>query len=54
MAGDLEGLNEEAPRAAAQMMRKLFGASGLHLGPGIEAALRRLLSPRIDETWYPL
>jgi len=91
MAGELEGMNEEDPRAAAQMMRKLFGASGLNLGPGMEEALRRmeagedperieaeigdvleheeplaeasrtslkqlrrLLPPRIDETWHRL
>ncbi len=91
MAGEFEGMNEDDPRAAARMMRKLFGASGLKLGPGMEEALqrmeagedpesieaemgdvlehedpltdqsgtnlkalRRLLPPRIDETWYPL
>ena len=91
MAGEFEGMNEDDPRAAARMMRKLFGASGLKLGPGMEealdrmesgedpeaieaemgdvleqeesltdqprtslTALRRLLPPRVDETWYPL
>ena len=91
MAGELEGMNEDDPRAAAQMMRKLFSASGMNLGPGMEEALRRmeagedpesieadmgdvleqeepsagtsrarlkalrrLLPPRVEETWYSL
>ncbi len=91
MAGELEGMNEDDPRAAAQMMRKLFSASGMNLGPGMEEALRRmeagedpesieadmgdvleqeeplagtsrarlkalrrLLPPRVEQTWYSL
>lgn len=42
MAGEFEGMNEEDPRAAARMMRKLFGASGMKLGPGMEEALKRM------------
>ena len=42
MAGELDSVNEEDPRAAAQLMRKLFGAGGLNFGPGMEEALRRM------------
>ncbi len=42
MAGELHGIDETNPRAAAGMMRKLFGASGLSLGAGMEEALRRM------------
>ena len=42
MAGELDGLDEEDPRAAAGMMRKLFDATGLNVGPGMEEALRRM------------
>jgi len=42
MAGDLEGMNEEDPRAAARMMRRLFDASGMRMGSGMEEALRRM------------
>ena len=42
MAGEMEGVDEEDPKAAARMMRKLFDASGLKLGPGMEEAMRRM------------
>ncbi len=42
MAGELHGIDQTNPRATARMMRKLFGASGLSLGAGMEEALRRM------------
>ena len=42
MAGELEGLDEEDPRAAARAMRRLFDATGLRLGAGMEEAMRRM------------
>jgi putative FmdB family regulatory protein len=42
MAGDLDQLDEEDPRAAARMMRKLFDATGMRMGPGMEEAMRRM------------
>lgn len=42
LAGEAERLDEEDPRQAAQLMRKLSDATGLTLGPGMEEALRRL------------
>ena len=42
MAGELEGLDEDDPKAAARMMRRLFDASGMAMGPGMDEALRRM------------
>jgi len=42
MAGEAEGLNENDPRQAAQLMRKLFSSTGLPMGGGMEEALRRM------------
>jgi putative FmdB family regulatory protein len=42
LAGEAENLNEDDPRQASQMMRKLFDATGLPLGAGMEEALRRM------------
>jgi putative FmdB family regulatory protein len=42
LAGDMDGVDEEDPRQAAQMMRKLFDATGLKLGAGMEEAIRRM------------
>ena len=42
MAGEMENANEEDPRSAARMMRKLFNASGLSMGAGMEEAIRRM------------
>jgi putative FmdB family regulatory protein len=44
LAGEAEGLNEDDPRQAAQLMRKLFSATGLPTGGGMEEALRRMES----------
>ncbi len=42
LARDAEGLNEDDPRQAAQLMRRLTDATGLRMGTGMEEALRRL------------
>jgi len=43
MEGELSGLDdEEDPKAAARAMRRLFDASGLRLGPGMEEAIGRM------------
>jgi len=42
LAGDAENLNEEDPRQMARMMRKLYEATGMQLGGGIEEAIRRM------------
>ncbi|MCE5265372.1 MAG: zinc ribbon domain-containing protein [Deltaproteobacteria bacterium] len=42
LAGEAEKMNEDDPRQAAQLMRKLTDATGLSLGSGMEEALSRL------------
>jgi putative FmdB family regulatory protein len=42
LAGEAEKLNEDDPRQAAQLMRKLTDATGISLGAGMEEALHRL------------
>jgi len=42
MAREVEGINEEDPRQMARLMRKLYDATGLRLGDGMEEAIRRL------------
>jgi putative FmdB family regulatory protein len=42
MAAEAEGMNEDDPRQAARMMRKLYEATGLQLGDGMEEAIRRM------------
>jgi putative FmdB family regulatory protein len=42
LAGEAEKLNEDDPRQAAQLMRKLTDATGISLGAGMEEALNRL------------
>lgn len=44
LASEAEGLDDEDPRSAARMMRRLFGAAGLPVGAGMEEALRRMES----------
>ncbi len=39
---EAENLNEDDPRQAARMMRKLLDAAGLPVGGGMEEALRRM------------
>ena len=42
MAGEMEGVNEEDPKQVAHIMRKLYDATGLNLGTGMEEALSRM------------
>ena len=42
LAREAESMNDEDPRQAAALMRKLTDATGLSLGPQMEEALRRL------------
>ncbi len=42
LASDAERINEDDPRQAAQLMRKLTHMTGLELGIGMEEALRRM------------
>lgn len=42
LAKEAEGINEDDPRQAAQLMRKFTDATGASLGPGMEEALRRM------------
>ncbi|MCG8606504.1 zinc ribbon domain-containing protein, partial [bacterium] len=42
LASEAEGLDEEDPRQAAQLMRKLSDATGLKMGAGMEEALKRM------------
>jgi len=42
LAGEAEGMNEDDPRKAADLMRRLSEMSGLKLGQGMEEALSRM------------
>ena len=42
LAGEADKLNEDDPRQAAMLMRKLSDAAGMNLGPGMEEALSRM------------
>jgi hypothetical protein len=42
LAGEADKINEDDPRQAAILMRKLSDATGMNLGPGMEEALSRM------------
>ena len=42
LAREADGLNEEDPKQAANLMRKLSDMTGLKLGPGMDEALARM------------
>jgi putative FmdB family regulatory protein len=42
LAGEADKINEDDPRQAAMLMRKLSNATGMNLGPGMEEALSRM------------
>ena len=42
LAGEADTINEDDPRQAAQLMRKLTRMTGLDLGDGMEEALSRM------------
>lgn len=44
MASEIEGADEDDPRQAAKMMRKLYDATGLKFTPAIEEAISRMES----------
>jgi hypothetical protein len=44
LAGEAENINEDDPRQAANLMRKLTDMTGLELGPGMQEALKRMES----------
>lgn len=42
LAAEAEQVDEEDSRAMAGLMRKMYDASGLRLGPGMDEAIRRM------------
>ena len=44
LAGEADNMNEDDPKQAADLMRKLTHMTGLKLGPGMEEALSRMES----------
>jgi putative FmdB family regulatory protein len=42
LASEADHINEDDPRQAANLMRKLTEATGMNLGPAMEEALRRM------------
>jgi hypothetical protein len=42
LASEAEHVDEDDPRQAANLMRKLTDMTGLNLGPGMEEALNRM------------
>jgi putative FmdB family regulatory protein len=42
LAREAEGINEDDPKQAANLMRKLSDMTGLKLGPGMDEALQRM------------
>ena len=44
LAGEAENIDENNPRQAADLMRKLTDMTGIELGPGMQEALRRMES----------
>ncbi|NNG02058.1 MAG: zinc ribbon domain-containing protein [Desulfobacteraceae bacterium] len=44
LAGEADSINEDDPRQAADLMRKLTDMTGMQLGDGMQEALRRMES----------
>ncbi len=42
LAGEMDSIDENDPRQGAQLMRKLFSATGMPVGAGMEEALKRM------------
>jgi putative FmdB family regulatory protein len=42
LAGEADHINEDDPKQAANLMRKLTRMTGMELGPGMQEALRRM------------
>ena len=53
LAGEIDGVDENDPRQAARVMRRLFETTGMPVGEGMDEALRRMESgedpDRIEE-----
>jgi len=41
-AGDLDSLDEENPRQAAELMKRMYEATGMELGPAMKEAMARM------------
>jgi putative FmdB family regulatory protein len=50
LAGEAEGLDENDPRQAARLMRRMFDATGMPLGSAMEEAIRRMEAGEDPET----
>lgn len=50
LSREAEHIDENDPRQAANLMRKLTDMTGLNLGPGMEEALRRMEAGEDPET----
>ena len=42
MAGEIDSIDENDPKQGARLMRKLFSATGMPVGSGMEEALKRM------------
>ncbi len=42
LAAEADSIDEDDPRQVARLMRKLYDATGMDLGPGMEEAIRRM------------
>ena len=42
MAGEMDSIDENDPKQGARLMRKLFSATGMPIGSGMEEALKRM------------
>ena len=42
LASEMDGANEEDPRAVAHMMRRLVDTTGMNMGDGMQEAIRRM------------
>ena len=42
MAGEMENVNEDDPKQVGHLMRKLYDATGLQLGSGMDEAINRM------------
>ena len=58
MASEVDKMDEDDPKQAARMMRKLFDASGMKLGDSVEEAICRMEAgedpPKVDDHLYEL
>ena len=50
LAGEADNINEDDPRQAADLMRKLTHMTGMELGSGMEEALSRMESGEDPES----